>query len=131
MSEENDKMSVQGKFVTRESEYSVPADAIALEGSFGPEQLSAIINQLLNREGDDEVDFEFFIQDNIIQESIKEHLADNGINAENVIEVSIPGFQEILVPCVLLDLVLNLLIQGEHITEDNRVLRTTNRYNQY
>lgn len=88
MATEGAEMSVQGKFFTRDSEYSVPSDAIALEGRFDSEHLSAIINRLLNREGDDEVEFEFLIQENILLGSIKEHLEENGLSTENVTEVS-------------------------------------------
>lgn len=87
MSGEGAEASVQGKFVTRDPDYAVPLIAIALERRFNSEHLSAIINKLLHRENDDVVEFEFFIQDNILLGSVEEHLEEHGLIVENEIEV--------------------------------------------
>ncbi|XP_022643463.1 ribosome biogenesis protein WDR12 homolog [Varroa jacobsoni] len=87
MSGEGAEASVQGKFVTRDPDYAVPLIAIALERRFNSEHLSAIINKLLHRENDDVVEFEFFIQDNILLGSVEEHLEEHGLIVENEIEI--------------------------------------------
>ena len=82
--------SLQARFFTKEKEFSMPQDPISLELDVTPEQLNLLINELLGRAGDTLVEFGFLIQENIILGSLREHLQENDISAETLIEVRLP-----------------------------------------
>uniref|UniRef100_A0A023GK11 Ribosome biogenesis protein WDR12 homolog n=1 Tax=Amblyomma triste TaxID=251400 RepID=A0A023GK11_AMBTT len=80
---------IQAKFFTQDERYSVPDSPFSIAGNTTPEQLSALINALLQESGGDgESDgptFDFLIEGELLRETLQRHLEVNKIPQENVV----------------------------------------------
>lgn len=85
-----EEVKVSALFRTNEKLYEVPTSSLLIPVSSSPSNMTSLINHMLGREGDDAVEFSFFVQGSLIQGSLHKTLQalEIGVEAQVLIEYS-------------------------------------------
>ncbi|XP_071958284.1 ribosome biogenesis protein wdr12-like [Antedon mediterranea] len=82
---------LQARFVTKDLKFAVPESPFSVPENVGPQELSALINKLLNEEKAEEdvqqIDFDFLIDGELLRVSVSNHMEEKGISSETVVEI--------------------------------------------
>ncbi|XP_028417669.1 ribosome biogenesis protein WDR12 homolog isoform X2 [Dendronephthya gigantea] len=89
---ENDSCSqIQVNFFTKHKAYSVPQTPFSIPVTVSCDDLSALINSLLQQENilneDKKVEFDFLISDQYITESLQKHITKQDVETEDVVKI--------------------------------------------